>query len=101
AAILRATYDYSTSYWLYAKRNQVGRGQTVEFDAAVEHIIDQAQSEDIIGPNGPLQSLGLVPLPLAERTAPRASLATTSGPFGLMSFVGWMGSLAADTWNMF
>jgi phosphate transport system substrate-binding protein len=100
-AILSATYGYSTSFWLYAKRGRTTPGRSGAIDAAVEHIIDQAQSEAVIGPNGPLESLGLVPLPPDERVAQRAALAATGVNFGVGSMMGWVTSIASDAWNMF
>ena len=101
SAILNGIYDYTTSFWLYAKRGRAASGGSEAVDAAIEHIIEQAQSEDVVGSDGPLQGLGLVPLPPNERAAQRAALAYRSGPFGIWSMVGWMGSFAADTWTMF
>ena len=101
SAILNGVYDYTTSFWLYAKRHRAAGGGSEAVDAAIEHIIEQAQSEDVVGPDGPLQSLGLVPLPPNERAAQRAALASYGGPFGIWSMMGWMGSLASDTWTMF
>jgi hypothetical protein len=102
AAILNGVYDYTTSFWLYAKRGRAASGGSEAVDAAIEHVIEQAQSENVVGPDGPLQGLGLVPLPPNERAAQRAALANQGGgPFGIWSMVGWVGSFAADTWTMF
>jgi phosphate transport system substrate-binding protein len=102
AAIRNGIYDYTTSFWLYAKRVTAASGRSEAVDTAIEHIIEHAQSEDVVGPDGPLQSLGLVPLPPNEREAQRAALGNHGGgPFGIWSMAGWVGSLASDTWTMF
>jgi phosphate transport system substrate-binding protein len=99
-AILSGAYDYSTSFWLYAKRNQATHGGTPALDALVEHLIEHSQSEEIVGPNGPLQSVGLVPLPPDERAAQRAALAARHGFFSLASVTGWLTSFGSDAWAM-
>jgi len=99
-AILSGAYDCSTSFWLYAKRGQANHGGSATVDALIEHIIEHSQSEDVVGPNGPLQSVGLVPLPPDERVAQRAALAARSSVFSLASVAGWLTSFGADAWAM-
>ena len=74
---MSAVYDYSNSFWLYANETRRGRAGSHEVDAAIEQIIAEAQSEAIIGPDGPLPGLGLVPLPANERAAQRSALAAS------------------------
>ena len=100
-AILRGIYDYSTSFWLYAKRGQAKQGGSEAVDADIEHIIEQSQSEAVIGPDGPLQGLGLIPLPADERAAQRETLAAGNGGFSLASMTGWVTSFASEAWRMF
>ena len=99
-AILRASYEYSTSFWLYAKRDQARYGGSQVVDAAVEQIIAPAQSDPVIGPDGPLPGLGLVPLPGDERVAQRAALARSSVPFSFWTVVSWASWIASGTWTM-
>jgi hypothetical protein len=99
-AILSAAYDYSTSFWLYANRDQARQGGSQAVDAAIEQIIAQAQSEAIIGPDGPLPGLGLVPLPANERAAQRSVLAASTVSFGLGAVTSWVTSITAGMWTM-
>jgi phosphate transport system substrate-binding protein len=95
--ILSASYDYSTSFWLYAKR---GQSASPAVAVAIERIVAQAQSEAVIGPDGPLSGLGLVPLPADERAGQRAALAASTVPFGLGSVAGWVTATLSGTWTM-
>ena len=99
-AILSGAYDYSTSFWLYAKRGQAQNGGSAAVDACVEQILAQAQSEAVVGPDGPLMGLGLVPLPADERAAQRSALAASIVPFGLGSLASWGSWFATGSWTM-
>jgi phosphate transport system substrate-binding protein len=88
-AIRRASYDFSGSFWLYARRG----------NPDVEHMIEQAQSEAVIGPDGPLPALGVAPLPADEREAQRAALAYEDA-YGFGALMGWLAATGADAWQM-
>lgn len=90
SAIQTGSYDFTNSYWLYAKRQSPG----------VDALLAAAQSEAIIGPNGPLQVLGVMPLPAEEREAQRAALAAADG-YSFAEIVGWLTDTAVDAWHMF
>ncbi len=97
--IVNDTYDVAGSFWLYARRGQPVSSPAV--DAAVKRIIDMADSEDTIGPDGLLASLGMLPLPADERAAQRAALDGTTGYYyGLGPVVGWVASAASSAWNL-
>jgi phosphate transport system substrate-binding protein len=96
-SIQNGSYDFSTSFWLYAKR----RYATDPVDLAIAHIIEQAQSDAIIGPKGPLPGLGLVPLSDADRADQRENLAAESRPYSVMTLANWVGDTAVAAWHMF
>ncbi len=85
-AIEPETYEFSTSYWLYARRGTPG----------VARILAEAQSDAVIGPRGPLPALGLVPLPSEERAAQPTGDAYSAG-----SVMGWLSAMVQDAWHMF
>jgi hypothetical protein len=89
-AIEQESYEYSTSYWLYARRGAPG----------VARILAEAQSNAVIGPQGPLPALELVPLPSDEREAQRAALATGDA-YSAGSVMGWLSAMVQDAWHMF
>ncbi len=89
AAIQGASYDLFNSYWLYARRGTPG----------VARILEQAQSDAIIGPDGPLAALGLVPLPSDERAAQRAELSSGEA-YDIATVLGWVVATAQDAWHM-
>ncbi len=91
-AINHGMYEYSNSYWLYAKRGPI----------ETERIIAEALDDAVIGPQGPLTGLGLIPLPTTEREAQRSALAKTdSYGYGLGAVLEWFTSSAIDAWHMF
>jgi phosphate transport system substrate-binding protein len=95
--ILRAIYGYSTSYWLYAKRNQTRRADAATINAAVDRLVSRAASDALIGPDGLLPNLGLVPLPEDERAEQRAALLAQPSSFDVVAALGWIGEAAEET----
>jgi phosphate transport system substrate-binding protein len=100
-AVRRGTYEYSSSFWLYAKRDQAQEGGSDSVDAAVERMVSEAQSEAVIGPDGPLPGLGASPLPANERAAQRDALMDSNASFGLASIMHWVVDTGSDAWIMF
>jgi phosphate transport system substrate-binding protein len=100
-AIQRGTYEFSISFWLYAKRNRAPQGGAAGIDAFIEQMINEAQSEELISETGPLPGLGLVPLPADERAAQRARVAAGNQGFGLGAVAGWITGTMAEAWDMF
>src|SRR6185312_6623186 len=99
--ILRGTYDYAISYWLYAKRGQAARGGNPAVDAAVERIVARAPTEPMIGPDGVLSGLGLVPLPADERHAQRDALAAGRDQYySVWPVLSWLTGTASGAWGM-
>jgi phosphate transport system substrate-binding protein len=98
--VLKGRYDYYHSYWLYAKRGQAGRAGSEAADAAVERLTTRAASEAIVGPDGALPKLGLVPLPDDERAAQRAALAAPVIPPGITAVMDRVTTAIADAWNL-
>jgi len=95
-AVLDGTYDFSGSYWLYARRGQTGGGVA----AAIGQVIARTASEAAIGPGGVLPGLGLAPLPADLRAAQRDALAVGSGSFGIASMLRWATSTASNAWSL-
>jgi phosphate transport system substrate-binding protein len=89
-AIAQESYEFSTSYWLYARRGARG----------VARLLAEALSDAVIGPLGPLPALELVPLPSDEREAQRAALATGEA-YSAGSVMGWLSATIQDAWHMF
>ena len=100
-AIQQGSYEFSTSFWLYAKRNRAPQGGSAEIDAFIEQIIGEALSEELISETGPLPGLGLVPLPADERAAQRARVAAGNQSFGLGAVAGWITGTMVEAWHMF
>lgn len=98
AAVASGTYDYSTTFWLYAKIN---RNATDRLSLDVAKMVNAAQSDAIIGPQGPLAALDLTPLPEEERAAQRAALAEATQPYSVMSMLSWVSDATAEAWRMF
>ena len=67
---------------------------------AAERIIAEAQSDAVIGPKGPLLSLGLLALPAEERDAQRVALAGAS-EYGFAAVLQWFVTSASDAWRIF
>jgi phosphate transport system substrate-binding protein len=98
--VLKGRYEYYHSYWLYVKRGRADRGGSKEVDAAVECLTTRAASEAIVGPDGVLPKLGLVPLPADERAAQRAALAAPVIPPGITAVMDRITTAVADAWNL-
>ncbi len=98
--VLEGRYEYYYSYWLYAKRGRADRGGSKEVDAAVERLTTRAASEAIVGPDGVLAKLGLVPLPADERAAQRAALAAPVIPSGITAVMDRVATAVADAWDL-
>jgi phosphate transport system substrate-binding protein len=96
--IVQDTYDVSGSFWLYARRGQPDTPAAV--DTAVTNIIGVADGEPIIGPDGLLAKLGVLPLPEDERAAQRAALDAEAGFYRMGSVLGWISSAAGGAWNL-
>ena len=96
-AIETGSYDIATSFWLYAKRN----GATDPIGLAIRRIVAEAQSDEVIGPSGPLAGLGVAPLSEQERAQQRADLAAAERPYGLAGVEDWVKDTAVAAWHMF
>jgi phosphate transport system substrate-binding protein len=86
-SIMQGEYDEASVYWLYAKRGQALHGRPPAIDAAVERVVVDALTEPVIGPDGTLAKLGLMPIPPEERDAQRALFFTQPGSFGIMGSI--------------
>ncbi len=98
-AIRSGSYDFSGSFLLYAKRD--GGSPASPATAAVERIIEAAQTDAITGPDGFVAKYGLTPLPDDDRVAQRVKLAAGSATYSLGSLMGWATDAAAEAWRMF
>jgi phosphate transport system substrate-binding protein len=97
-AIVEGTYEFSYLYYLYAKRGQALKGGTSPvdpaIDAAVDRIIARALSEPVIGPDGILANLGLIPIPAEDRDHQRALFIPRARIYGAASIANWAASAA-------
>lgn len=93
-AVLEGTYNYASVYWLYAKRGQARHGHAAEIDAAVDRIVAASLSEGVLGPKGPLSTLGVIPLPADDRRAQRAVFATVPTRYSVQPLFQWVGYAA-------
>jgi phosphate transport system substrate-binding protein len=92
--VLDGSYDYASVYWLYAKRGQALRGRPAEIDTAVDRIVSGSLSESVLGLNGPLSMLGVIPLPADDRRAQRAVFAANPNTYSLGPLFEWVGYAA-------
>lgn len=97
-SILDDTYELSGSFWLYARRGQPGAPPAV--DEAVTRIVGLAASDPMIGPDGILVKLGVLPLPANDRAAQRAALGGKAGSYVVGSLLGWIASAVSSAWNL-
>jgi phosphate transport system substrate-binding protein len=98
--VLNGRYEYYHSYWLYVKRGRAETGGSKAVDAAAERLTVRAASEAVVGPDGVLPKLGLVPLPPYERAAQRAALAAPVIPPGVAAAMDRITTAVADAWNL-
>jgi phosphate transport system substrate-binding protein len=98
--VLTGRYEYYHSYWLYVKRERADGGGSKEVDAAVARLTSRAASEAIVGPDGILPKLGLIPLPADERAAQRAALAAPVIPPGITKVIDQMTTAVVNVWNL-
>lgn len=96
--ILNDSYGVSGSYWMYVRRGQPGAAPAL--NGALTRIITRADSEAMIGPDGVLTKLGMLPLPEAQREAQRAPLNGQASAFGVGAAIGWLTSVAGSAWNL-
>jgi ABC-type phosphate transport system substrate-binding protein len=83
--ILNADYEYTTLYYLYAKRGQAMNGRSAAIDTAVDRIVAWALTERVIGRKGLLSQLGLIPLSDRVRAEQRAAFAPRPRDYGIAS----------------
>jgi phosphate transport system substrate-binding protein len=98
--VLTGRYEHYYSYWLYVKHGRAERGGSETGDAATHRLTARAASEAIVGPDGVLPKLGLVPLPADERAAQRAALAAPVIPPGITTVMDQVASAVTDAWNL-
>lgn len=92
-AIIQDTYGVSGSYWMYVRRGQ--RGAAASVDEALTRLIDRADSEAMIGPEGVLPQAGMLPLPADQRLAQREVLSgQVNTYYGFGTALGWVVSVA-------
>ena len=91
-SIVERAYGFSNEYYLYAKRGQGLHGRSLALDAAVDRIIATATLERIIGPNGSLAKLGVIPFSDKSRIAQRALFTEQTGTYWGTSLVNWVAS---------
>ncbi len=97
--ILEDSYPVSGSYWMYVRRGQPGATPAV--NEAVTRIIARAASEAMIGPDGALTRLGMLPLPADEREAQRTALTgLPDAYYGFGTALGWVVSAADSAWTL-
>jgi phosphate transport system substrate-binding protein len=99
-AIVQGTYKFANPYWLYAKRGQALRGRDPAVDAAVDRVIAHTVTEPVIGPDGILSRLGLIPLPGEDRDAQRAIFTVQSSSFGIMPVIDWLADATDATGSL-
>ena len=97
--IEQGSYNLSDSDWMYVRRGQQGSDPAV--DEALTRQIARAESEAMIGPDGVLERLGLVPLPADQRAAQRAAESASTGySFGIGGLFSWIGSAFGSLWGL-
>jgi len=96
--VVEDSYSAAGSYWLYVRRGQQGADPAV--DEALTRIIARADSEAVIGSDGLLTGLGLVPLPARDREAQRVALGDEASSYGIGATVGWAVSAVGRAWDL-
>jgi phosphate transport system substrate-binding protein len=92
--ILNGTYDYTSFYWMYAKRGQARRGRAPAIDKAADRVIALALTDPVIGPGGIMDKAGLIPLGAEDRIAQRAVFAVRSSSYNMWPVVTWVSDTA-------
>ncbi len=102
--IFNGSYEFTTSFWLYAKRTQDNPTRPPGTGHEVQRIVQLVQNDQLTGPNGALARLGMIPLPEEDRAAQRAELAEDSGGYGLTGALDWVSDsitgTISGTWNL-
>jgi phosphate transport system substrate-binding protein len=98
--VLTGRYEHYYSYWLYVKHGRAERGGSETGEAATHRLTTRAASEAVVGPDGVLPKLGLIPLPADERAAQRAALAAPVIPSGITAVMDQVATGVADVWNL-
>ena len=96
--IVHDLYGVSGSYWMYVRRGQPGAAAAV--DAALTQIVARAHDDAVIGEEGVLTQIGMLPLPADERDAQHVALSEQTRSYGLGAAVGWVASVAGDAWSL-
>ncbi len=97
--IQEGTYPFASSHWMYALRGPDPVTKSLDQDREIAYLINLAESEQMIGPNGRLTRGNLIPLPADERDLQRSTQAALEEPYGLNWAMGWMTSVVTNTWS--
>jgi len=98
--IVEGTYEFATMYWLYAKRGQAAHHRAPKVDAAVDRIISYALTEQVIGSDGFLAGLGLIPISAEDRAAQRAIFTVQSNSYSVLPLMTWLANAATATGSL-
>jgi len=98
--ILQGTYEFTSMYWLYAKRGQALRGRPEAVDAAVDRVIARALTEPVIGPGGILAGLGLIPISAEDRAAQRTVFTVQPSTYNVMPLMTWLADVVKSTGSL-
>ena len=91
--ILDDAYGVAGSYWMYVRRGQPGSSPVV--NNALTNLIALADSEEMIGPNGVLSSIGMLPLPSDQREAQVDAMSgRDTSYYGFGTVAGWVATIA-------
>jgi hypothetical protein len=88
------------SYWLYANRAEQHPPTDERIAGEIRRIVGLASSDAMIGPDGALTRLGLVPLSAQERAAQRERVAARDVPLDLAWALNWVASAITGTWDL-
>jgi phosphate transport system substrate-binding protein len=91
-SVINEDYEYSTRYYLYAKRGQALRGRPPELDQAIDRVIADALTDDVLGMDGLMDRLGLIPLPDETRIAQRELFYENPRSVDMAAVGNWLGS---------
>lgn len=88
-SVAGGAYPFSSRYFLAAKRGQAERGRPAALDAAIDRVIARALTDPVIGEQGVVEGLGMIPLTDEEREAQSKAFAYRERSSPLVSFFGW------------
>jgi hypothetical protein len=70
-------------------------------DSAIDHIIARALTEPVIGPDGILAALGLIPLAADDRAAQRQAFTFHRKPYDFSWLTGWVSTAVSGVRSLF